>query len=76
MRFKKLSQNLEGSTACMISRICSETVIWLTTNSVTAAGITLDKPFLEHTWEEASRLQHVNVKPIAGAHVVHNAAAD
>ena len=29
--------------------------------SVTAAGIALDKPFLEHTWEESRRVLEVNV---------------
>jgi len=30
--------------------------------SITAAGIVLDKPFLEHEWEESARILNVNVK--------------
>ncbi len=29
---------------------------------MTAAGIALDKPFVEHTWEEVSRVQDINVR--------------
>ena len=28
---------------------------------VTSAGIAIDKPFVEQTWQEAERIQHVNV---------------
>lgn len=31
-------------------------------NCVTAAGIVLDKPFLEHQWDETLRVQTVNVR--------------
>ncbi|KAF4945405.1 hypothetical protein FSARC_14431 [Fusarium sarcochroum] len=30
-------------------------------NCITAAGIVLDKPFLDHEWEESSRIFNVNV---------------
>ncbi|KAF9886551.1 hypothetical protein FE257_011323 [Aspergillus nanangensis] len=30
-------------------------------NCITAAGIVLDKPFLEHQWEESARILNVNV---------------
>lgn len=30
--------------------------------SVTAAGIVIDKPFLEHAWEESMRVLNVNVR--------------
>ncbi|KAL4876840.1 hypothetical protein BJY04DRAFT_231292 [Aspergillus karnatakaensis] len=30
-------------------------------NCITSAGIALDKPFLEHTWEESSRVLDINV---------------
>jgi len=29
--------------------------------SITAAGICIDKPFLDHTWEDIRRQQLVNV---------------
>lgn len=34
---------------------------------VPAAGITLDKPFVEQTWAEANRIQQVNVRWQEGA---------
>jgi len=30
--------------------------------SVTCAGIALDKPFLEHTWDESRRILDINVR--------------
>jgi hypothetical protein len=30
--------------------------------SITAAGIVLDKPFLDHKWDETVKLQMVNVR--------------
>ncbi|KAL2826263.1 hypothetical protein BDW59DRAFT_161100 [Aspergillus cavernicola] len=30
-------------------------------NCITSAGLALDKPFLEHTWEESSRILDINV---------------
>lgn len=33
-------------------------------SSITSAGLALDKPFLDHTWEESRRILDINVSAV------------